>query len=103
MALLELVPGVAKNQGCPVDPANTTGCMGPQGTYWTVFGTETQFLETHAVGAVLTGLLLLGALHRLDSQGIVDIPVTVQAGFGLLAIPIAFLLYALAFPVNIVY
>lgn len=103
MSLPEMVPGVDQRQGCPIDPVNGTGCYGPRGTFWTVFGTEARFLAPHAIGAVLTGLLLLGVFHILNRKGRLTLPLWVQVGTALLAIPATFLLYAFLFPVTVVY
>lgn len=104
MALLEVVPGVNLKQGCPVNPTNATrGCMGPEGMYWTVFGTEARFLELHAAAAVLAGLLLVGLLEFLDRRERIRLHLIWKLAAGAIVVPAVFLVLAYFFPVQVVY
>lgn len=104
MNLLEFIPGVELEQGCPVNPSNSTRyCWGPEGDFWTVFGSEARLLHGHAFTAVVLGVFLVGVLELLERRDKINIHPFWRLFAGVAIVPIVFLILAYLMPVQVYY
>jgi hypothetical protein len=82
---------------------NQPGCFGPQGPYLTIFDTQLRFLFIHGIVALLLGFGLLTLLCTLKKKQKITWSNNVIILASLLATIILFLLFALLFPMIILY
>ena len=78
-------------------------CKGPLGDYATIFGSELKFLIGHFLIALILGLLTMSILYRLNKKNKINISTALMIIVSILTIIILFFLFALLFPVRIMY
>ena len=93
---------VEYHQGCPIG-GKASGCWGPAGNYYTLFGSELRFLTGHLVISILFGLILFGALLFLKKRKKINLPVYMIIIISIISIAILFFLLAYFFPTRVVY
>ncbi len=95
MGIIEL------QHGCPEGGKVVTGCWGPIGDYYTVFGTELRFLTLHIMAAGILGIALFALL--LFARKKISLPVYLMAGISICAAILLFFLFAYLFPERVLY
>ncbi len=88
------------HQGCHVNPL---GCMGPWGNFYTIFGTELQFLTPHIIFAIIIGVILFGILFFLERRGKIKLSLVLMSIISIITMILLFLLFAYLAPVQVLY
>ena len=91
---------VEYHQGCNVDPL---GCMGPWDNFYTIFGTELQFLTPHIIFAVIIGIILFGILFFSEKKGKIKLSLVLISVISIITMILLFLLFAYLAPVQVIY
>jgi len=87
------------HQGCHHEP----GCFGPTNDFYTIFGTQTEFLVGHLIVAIIIGIFIFGILFYFNKKRKLKIPLFSMYLFPIFLIIFLFFLLAYLFPVIVVY
>lgn len=86
-------------EGCQPD----TACVGPEGTYYTLFGTEVAYTLGHGLASLALGGLAGGLLTVGVRRGWWGIPPSVRVALASALIPVAYVVLVYLFPVHMIY
>lgn len=90
------------HQGCPVTKT-FSGCYGPQGSYYTIFGSELRYLMPHIVISIIIGLISLSILYNLDKKHKISLPKYLIFLLPIITIIFLFFILAYLFPTIMLY
>lgn len=90
---------IERHAGCLSD----TGCFGPIGPYYTVFGTELEFLTKHIIISIILGLIFFGILLFLNKKEKIKLSIYLIIIIPIILAIIIFFLLAYFFPVRVIY